>query len=276
MKNYHFIISFIFSSILNSGFAQTSTPYFCGWDDSSQESGWMQFRLGDENPFYQWELSNFENYSGTQSLIHNYPVGSTEAVNDWYVSPEFDFSEGGQIDSLRYLYAGFGTPIEGDTIQLVLIEGNQNPNLATNLTVLYSFTDSTYVVDGIWKRIENINIPLSSEIAYIGFKYFTTDNWLDVRFDNFTLSSNTAIGIKKPNERDISIYPNPSRGRLYFKDMRTENYSILVLNQKGERVLKQRLDNKYLIDIQLPDGIYVVEIKPENGNPSYRKIIIRN
>jgi hypothetical protein len=276
MKNCTLLITFILTSILHNGFSQTAIHYFSGWDSASQESGWVQFRLGDENPFYEWELSTIEKYSGTKGLIHNYPVGSTEAVDDWYVSPGFNLSAGGQIDSLRYLYAGFGTPLAGDTIQLVLIEGSQDPNLATSLTVLYSFTDSTYVVDGIWKKIENLSIPATSGMAYIGFRYFTTDNWLDVRFDNFSLSSNTTTGIEKPNEAEISVYPMPSTGVVYFKGLVADNYSISVFSLKGEKLLEKRLNKSNPIDLQLPDGIYFMEVKPEKGEPIYQKIIISN
>lgn len=274
MKKRTLFTTILFTFLLNIGISQTVTPYYSGWDDASQEDGWTQFRLGNENPFYEWELSTVEKFSGTKGLIHNYPVGGTEAVDDWFVSPGFDLSSGGRIDSLRYLYAGFGTPVEGDTIQIVLLEGNQNPNLATSETVLYSFTDSSYVIDGIWKKIENITVPATSGMAYIGFKYFTTDNWLDVRFDNFSLSNNAIIGIEKKNEADLSIFPTPNQGILNFKGLTADKYAISIYNTIGEIVFEQDFNNGNSIVTSLTDGIYYIEIKEENERPFYKKIII--
>jgi hypothetical protein len=168
--------------------AQSALPYYSGFDNSQQLAFWTQVRLGASGT-YSWNVFAANFYSSPSSLQHNYPVGGS-VTNDWYVSPFFDLSNGGRIDSLRYMFSGFGMPNAGDTVALYLLSGSGNPSTATLVTMLKDFRGTDYQNDNVWRKLTNITIPPAAGPARIAFKYQTFQNWLDVRFDNLALSCN--------------------------------------------------------------------------------------
>ena len=126
-------LTFLTTSFSSNLFSQT---YKTGFDNMTEQSGWAQYRVGVIDPFYEWEYSAFEALSNPNCILHNYPVGGTEVTDDWFVSPVFDFSEGGMIDSVWHRFSGFGLPLAGDTIAIYLINGSADPELAASKTCL--------------------------------------------------------------------------------------------------------------------------------------------
>ena len=188
-------------------YALTNAQYYTGFDSDSEQQGWNQYRFGEESDFYFWSLAQIGAVSDPNHLSHFYPVGGVDPTDNWYVSPMFDFSNGATIDSLYYNFSGFGTPIEGDTIALYVIEGSQDPSLASNQTILYNYTDSTYVNDGQWYYNSNIQIPVGSSTSYIAFRYRTVVNWLDVKFDNLRVDQSIVSVSEIPEANQFSVYP---------------------------------------------------------------------
>src|SRR5688572_3988309 len=116
-------------------------PYYTGFDNSTQQSGWMQFRTGYLGN-YQWGYSG-QGYSAPNCLRHDYPVGSSssDTTIDWFVSPAFDFAGGGMLDSLKivvYTISGSVQPV--DHIGIYLLTGSNNPSQATTVTLLADLT----------------------------------------------------------------------------------------------------------------------------------------
>ncbi len=176
--------------------AQTSLPYFTGFDNSLQQAGWQEFRKGDP-AVYQWTLTNMSPYSSSTHLRHDYPVGGTFETNDWYVSPPFNFSAGGKIDSVRAYFSGFSKPGDfyDDTVAIYLLQGSPDPALATSHTLLFDFRGANYQNDDVWRKFSNISIPPTAGQSYIAFYYKTVISWLDVRFDNLSLSANALVPV---------------------------------------------------------------------------------
>ncbi len=267
MKRFFTLLVFFIFSLAQ---AQTALPYQTGFDNATEQMDWTEYRLGD-NSFYEWEFSGFMPYSAPECLSHNYPVGGSLPTDDWIVSPEFDFSSGGVIDSLRYAFSGFGTPMAGDTIAIYLINGSNDPALATTVTAIYSFTDSTYSNDGMWRKIENVTIPAISGQSYLAFRYTTTINWLDVRLDNLAVSGNS-IGLENLSldKTSISLYPNPTDGvvQIGLKDKYLFGQKLLLklYNITGALVFQKEISTEEQIEIDHLEGIYTYEI---NLNSQY-------
>ena len=204
--------------------------YYTGWDSPTEISDWIEVRKGDQG-FYEWIYENNNPLSPDSVLMHYYPVGGNLPTDDWFVSPGFDFFGGGQIDTLWKNFGGFGLPMAGDTIALYLLNGSSDPDLATK-TILYNFTDSVYQNDNVWRKDSSISIPPTSGSSYIAFRYYTTNNWLDVKFDNLTITGipeTTSIDEYEP-ELEISIFPNPSRTLVSISYDGFETQDILNLN----------------------------------------------
>ncbi len=259
-----FAVLFVFSTCAT---AQTDLPYYTGFDNATQQQGWTQYRTGDEGDFNEWYYVTINTFSAPQSLYHNYPVGGSEVTDDWYVSPAFDFSGGGMIDSLRYHFSGFGTPFGIDTVGIYLLNGAQDPEIASR-SLLFSFHDTTYVNDNVWRKLENVEIPATSGESYIAFRYTTVVNWLDVRFDNLAISGNSDVGIDQPgwNENVLTVFPNPA------KDYATLSFSENIVISRTEligmtgKVIRTYPGNSYVLDFsEVTSGQYVLKVFSERG-----------
>jgi hypothetical protein len=183
-KIYSLLILFALTN--NSFNAQVPLPYFTGFD--ALGGGWAQMRKGATTSTYSWVVSSLNAYSGGGCLQHYYPVGGSP-LQDWYISPPFDFSAGGRIDSLRYMFAGFGMPNASDTVGIYILNGSADPNLAQRISIK-DFRGTAYANDNVWRVLTNVPIPALPGLSRIAFKYETFQNWLDVHFDNLALSCN--------------------------------------------------------------------------------------
>lgn len=273
----------LFTSLLLLSFitnAQDST-YYSGFDTPEQEAGWEEFRLGGEqSPFYKWRITSITSHSPSSSLIHNYPVAATDTTDDWFVSPAFNFTEGGRVDSIWTKYSGFGTPMNIDTVALYLLVGDKDPAKASEQILLHLFSDSTYKNDNTWRRIDSIDIPNNSTNSYLAFRYTTKNNWLDVQFDDISVTifneEDPHIGIAtQENLLNYNLYPNPSSGNVHLSfGQPLERAEISVLNMQGRIVSKQHVVQTNYADIELqgPSGLYFVRISTAEEQQTFRVV----
>lgn len=245
MSRFLPLLAVLFSINLS---AQTPLPYYTGFESGELE-GWAEYNLGPENSLYTWQYSN-------GVLAHDYPVGGTLETHDWFVSPGFDFSGGGAIDSVSYRFSGFGTPIPGDTIGIYLVVGSQNPDEASELIMLREYTDSEYNNDFVWRVDTALTIPETPGISYIAFRYSTIVNWLVPGFDDLYISSN-GTSTDDIETTTLSAFPNPANSTLYFTSALSGEVEIYNLNGRLVQSLTVSGDKK--IDIsQLETGLYLL------------------
>ena len=250
--------------LLNSVTAQTE--YFTGWDKASENAGWSQTQKGVTG-FYDWEKIASTSVSPDSCLAHYYPVGGSMPTDNWFISPVFDFSAGGWIDTLWNNYNGFGTPMAGDTIVLYLLNGSSDPDLATK-TVLYSFTDSTYMADGVWRELLMIPVGTFAGDSYLAFRYYTTNNWLDVKFDNLKVTSFSNVGLSELSN-EIQIYPNPSNSIINIQidnSLKSQLSSIIIYDMLGNKI--EDLDlNLNSVDLSnYSSGTYIIHFTTVNDD----------
>jgi hypothetical protein len=257
-------LSFFFLAITYASFAQTAMPYFTGFDNASQKNGWQMFRKGATGT-YQWTYSTFEPYSGTDCLYHDYPVGGTTVTDDWYVSPAFNLSSGGKLDSIRHHFSGFGTPATGDTLAIYMLTGNADPALATSKVLLYDFRGTNYVNDNTWRLTSNITLPSASGSSYIAIRYKTIVNWITVKFDNIRLRSNTTTGISNTETaaEQTKVYPNPANNVINIESQ-AHIAQINITDIKGRSVLNTTF--KKCVDLSdFKTGIYLLTCITSSG-----------
>ena len=258
-----------------TGQSQTALPYFSGFDNVAEKAGWTEYRLGAVG-LNKWSYSMSFAFSDPECLRHGYPVGGTELTDDWFVSPEFDFTAGAMIDSLRYSFTGFGTPMSGDTIGVYLLNGSPDPADATLITMLYSFTDSIYINDGVWRKTVPIDIPATTGQSYLAFRYSTVVNWLDTKIDNVSISGEP-VGTNSAvlSNEVILAYPNPSQNYISLKMI--DNLSITSLqlvDLQGRVVRNFETDQNILAIDGLAFGHYVLKIATDRGQVN-KKIIVK-
>jgi len=253
--------------------AQTTLPYFSGFDNDAQKNGWQQFRKGVSSPS-QWSYAMTDAFSAPGCLAHGYPVGGTDTTNDWFVSPPFNLSAGGKLDSLRYAFTGFGVPGAGDTIAVYLLKGGPDPAAATSRTLLYDFRGPNYSNDNVWSNLTDIDIPATSGTCYIALQYRTMANWLDVRFDNIRISSNTGTNIPSTGKQGFqaTLYPNPVADRLRIKTNAVFARSTLY-DIRGRQIAAMPFREEIDLSLLAP-GTYILNCSTEAG-PAWRQTFLK-
>ncbi len=256
--------------------AQVSLPYSSGFNNTSDLEAWEEFQLIPSS-FSSWETNTMSGYGGSGSIGHDYaPSTADSVVDDWFVSPEFSIPNGGSLDSLRYKFSGFSTPQAGDTIGLYLLQGSQDPSLASATILLKDFRDTSYTADNVWHIISNIDLQSFTGASYFGIRYRSIDvssQWLTVGLDNFAISEIENVGQDELTASDWTIYPNPSSG-IVVLDSEIEYASIKIFNGLGQLVYeKVNLDTNSRLELDLSSlekGVYWL-----NLDGSSQKIIIQ-
>ncbi|MFL5764503.1 MAG: T9SS type A sorting domain-containing protein [Bacteroidia bacterium] len=248
--------------------SQTASPYYTGWDNSSEIMGWLQQRMGS-TANSGWSVATTGGFSPAKCIIHYYPVGGSTVTDDWYVSPALYFPTGGMIDSIRTNFSGFGTPNPSDKVQIYLLRGSPIPSMTSSDTMLFDFRDSNYVADNTWRLKTNIAIPVVSGPAYIAFRYSTTINWLDIKFDNLKISGNSGTGISE-NELHVRLhlYPNPAAAgqQIIIENPLKKELLISIFDSNGKLLENKKPDGGSRFTFQQPPGIYFYNVIESNSN----------
>ncbi|HTN17357.1 MAG TPA: choice-of-anchor J domain-containing protein [Chitinophagaceae bacterium] len=255
--------------------AQTALPYTSGFDNASEQAGWQLFQLGVvESAKPSWRYSLTPSFSNPNSLGHEISVSATKTLtDDWFVSPEFDFSGGGTIDSLRRRFGGLGLPGVGDTIALYLLRGDPDPSKATGKILLYDYRGADYTNDNTWYKTRAIDIPAATGKSYIAFRYRNPDNgWMETWFDNLSVSGKMPSGIVPalPISLQLRYYPNPVRENLYV----TSPIPVqeLRLYDLGGRLVARREASDRLDMQQMPPAAYILHTLLRDGTSVYARI----
>lgn len=260
----------ILTLVIITGFISNKTysqVYTTGWDTPTDKAGWVEYELGTVSG-NDWAFEPNVPISAPNSLVHYYPVGGTTTTDDWFVSPAFDFSNGGTIDSFSYLFAGFGTPQPADTIAIYLLTGNQNPSMATASTLLKIYQGADYQNDNTWRKQNSITIPPTPGTSYFAFRYKTIINWLDVKLDNLGITANFNTGITDNEflKNNISIHPNPTSGKLNIATANNIQIStVTIYNILGSLIQTVKTTNSNIDISYLDKGQYFISIETNKG-----------
>ncbi|WP_339755200.1 endonuclease [uncultured Winogradskyella sp.] len=89
--------------------------------------------------------------------------------------------------------------------------------------------------------------------------------------DNIGDAWDQSLSIDEKERLEVSIYPNPTSGRIYFSGLQDKT-KIEVFSIEG-KLLKQFNAIEDYIDLDLPSGLYLLKLKNDNGSIT-KKIII--
>jgi hypothetical protein len=66
----------------------------------------------------------------------------------------------------------------------------------------------------------------------------------------------------------VSLYPNPANDKLFVDVEKEGNYTLIIYNISGQKVVEQTLIDKHnLVNVnKLPDGMYFYELSAPNSN----------
>lgn len=251
-----------------------TNTYSTGFDSAAEKAGWTIYRTGDTGN-YNFAYTTSYVFSSPNCIYHDYPVGGTQLTADWFVSPVFDFSAGGKVDSLRSMFAGFGMPGASDTLSIVLLKGSQNPASASMKTTLFDFRGSNYQNDQVWRKFSNITVPATTGQCYIAIKYVTVNNWLEVRFDNIAVSAShngtfTAVSSQQQSDQAARLFPTVIKSNellnVHSSLPLKEQAQLRIFNLLGALVLEKTLDSEQQqLPVQQPTGTYIYQLIKADG-----------
>jgi hypothetical protein len=252
--------------------AQLDMPYATGFDNTAEQSGWQQFQKGAVSGFEEWNYEASNAYSAPNALVHMYPVGGQDPTDNWFVSPAFNISAGGSLDSMRYYFSGFGTPQAGDTVGVYLLQGNADPDLATSAMMLHQFTGANYQNDYTWRLLAPIALSAQAGNSYLAIRYKTINNWLDVRFDNIAISRISLAGISETALADILVYPNPvsnQQVQVQFDaaQFQGSTLDLVLYNASGQRVRSVAVTSNMPVSLSLAPGFYAYQLQDASAAP---------
>ena len=171
-----------FYNLLNA--QSQSLPYSTGFDSTSQQAGWQEFRLGVLNSFnWKYETGN-PPPSSPNSLFHDYNVGGspTDTTDDWFVSPPFIFNGSTQLNLKVFVVTTAGTT-PSDYFGIWFSSGTSNP-ASGNFYELANLTDMQPQFQ--WLDT-SITLSTVADSGYIAFRYSATDNWFQIYIDDVNI-----------------------------------------------------------------------------------------
>ncbi|MFA6200557.1 MAG: T9SS type A sorting domain-containing protein [Bacteroidales bacterium] len=262
--------------------AQVSLPYYSGFDDASQKAGWTEYKKA-ATTFSHWGYASSGAYSAPNCVGHDYsPSTGITLTDNWFVSPAFSISNGGKLDSIRYGCSGYSQPEAGDTVAIYLLNGSQDPDLATSKLLLFDIRGDEYVNDYTFHLKANIDLPSYSGLSYIAIRYRNTDcssKWLSVGFDNIAISgNNSGLNDLETNSTIINLYPNPANDKatLEIKGL-TKAADIIVYDINGRKVKQYNLNagqRELEIDVNdLAKGVYEIKIISDKDSVAKKLIV---
>lgn len=180
---------------------------------------------------------------------------------DWFVSPAFNFANGGNISLKINLYYANGSPKPVDEFAMYLFTGNADPALATQKNLLASFTHMA-ASPPVWKDSNNITIPATAGNSYIAFKYKTTNNWITPRVDDISITANpTGINETSAKENNIQIFPNPAHDKIEIKTESGTPFQKIQLIDVHGRIIKEQKGSANILNIEdVPAGNYIIKL----------------
>lgn len=266
----HFLpFAFLFATTCSSFRAQVAPYYQTGFDNAAQQTGWVQHRKGVISDFQEWIFENFQAYTAPNCLVHYYQVGGSQVMDDWFVSPAIGLTSGGTLDSVRYAFSGFGVPQIDDTISICLLNGSNDPDLATSITVLHDFRGANYQNDNVWRILDPIELPAQAGNSYIAFRHRSINNWLDVRFDNLAVEGSNNASLDEPTDLNYRIFPNPFNGTLTVAPVQAsllnELQTLELYDLSGKLVSTISISNQQTVEINLVSGMYTYRLRNLQG-----------
>jgi len=260
--------------IANAAFSQSlPLPYYSGFDNTSEQDGWQEFRLGVLST-NTWGYG-INSCSAPTALSHDYNVGgsATDTVEDWFVSPPL------KIENHAKLTFKISPSLFGTELEIWFGTGSNNPSGGNFVQLAYfdlPYTVFNQCLDTF------VDITTVTDTGYIGFRYVGSDyNAFDI--DNINITATTTIINEedKVNKISVNVFPNPFRtattifidGKISDSPLEIRMHDILGREVKRIDEIRSRVIN--IASGNLPSGLYFISIIREDKTIDSRKVLVQ-
>jgi uncharacterized repeat protein (TIGR01451 family) len=118
---------------------------------------------------------------------------------------------------------------------------------------------------------ENTNLPLNSVIENTAYIYFDFNPAI---ITNTTYNINGFVGTTALTLEEISMYPNPSSGQLYFKSLANSEAQTIEITDLSGRVC-ERLPFSTQLQLKLEPGQYLLSVKSPTSVLFFQKLVVQ-
>ena len=170
------------------------------------------------------------------------------------------------------LSQAFGVDFNNDSyVDIVAVDGlNQNDDVfwfqsddSGNLGTETSITDNQLHNQIYGFTINDFDFDGDLDIATIGYQDGKL-KWIENQLD--------LLGIDDNSLETMSIYPNPTTDKLYFKSTLNENFKVSIFDILGKKVIEKSLNINEALDVtQLHTGIYIIRFDDYNNTFKFVK-----
>ena len=264
IKSNHSLWTFgsnIHGQLGNGSSSQSTIPVKIGNNDWAKISGGYAHSKAIKTDGTLWSWGrNIDNELGNGSTADSYIPIQIGTNNNWN-----KISAGGHFtyatDNNNNLYA-WGLNLGGEL---------GNGTLTNSGVPILVFNDNStfYISTGYYQGflLKNSNYMWATGIGYSGQLGLGTNTMEP----SFKLLSCTNLSAAETTKKPFSIYPNPTKDKIYFKDLK--NISKVNIYDVQGRLVKTAISKDNYTDLsQLNKGIYFVEIF-SNGKSYKTKVV---
>ena len=167
-------------------------------------------------------------------------------------------TQGTFTDGYKYKFETFGTDVKAtfelldNKPDLIAYLWKQNPFSEVQMTNIGGRKFS-YTLTG---QTPGATINYAAKFAFAGGMSVT-------RYIPYVVGSECATNVDSPKHSEISIFPNPTDGKIYFSGLENKSYEFSLMDVTGKSLKTGILPSKatFLDVSQLKKGVYILNLK---------------
>ncbi len=249
-------------------------PYYTGFDSTSEQAGWQEFRLGVLSS-NNWGYAGANACSDPLAIYHDYNVSgmATDTVEDWFVSPPLNLSTPAKL-TFKISSTMFGTQLG-----VWLGTGDKNPANG-NFTELAHFD-----LPSVWQPCIDtfVQITTLADTGYLAF-WYVGSNFNAFGVDDIMLTPDSANYINgKDDVRNIEvvILPNPLKTTATLSVIgaipSSDPIEIRVYDLWGQVIIRSSINHDRNIQLSrgaLASALYFVEVIQAGKVLDIKKLLV--
>ena len=240
-------------------------PFTCGFE-ANDDFGCWNFVDADGDG-YNWDLEFGPSIGKTHSGSGS--VGTASFRNDvgvlspdnWMITPAIVVpAEGATIE---WWVAGVDQNYYAEYYSVLVSTTGNNPADFTN--TVFAGTVSNFD----WTKVSRSLAGFAGQTIYVAFRHHNISDMYWMLLDDISITAGNHAGIDEVNDINVSLYPNPTTGKLNVNAEGAQEINVLDIN--GRVVMTA--NNTNTIDLSnLSNGCYFVRVIT-NAGVSTQKIV---
>lgn len=256
------IVTFVFNG---TRLIDVSNDYSTGFESNEDLTGWLSEDYNNDGN--TWNINTLLPRTGNFCTAYT-SASASQFANDWLFSPCLDLNDS-TVYQLDCYYRAFNSATDA-YLEIALCNAQNSSALAAPIQLPVLVTNINYL------NSSNQFTAPSNGTYYIGFHVLSGTKTTSLRIDDINVSVSTGVGVDRPEESSIKIYPNPADNRLNISGGKGANYTVELSNLLGETVYSSTADNLQLFSVDISSfsaGVYTLAITDSNYR-TLRKIVI--